>query len=312
MAHSIEGIPGDETGHENKHQTGHENRHETGHENRHETGHENRHEAGKKASRKNSDGTGRVAGHANGSGQAEAETGRTHPTGSVQTGHDESSAELAENELAEKLFRVGQRDYTRLDLADLAQITRTPLDEIRSHFRSTDEWIDACYCHMVDQYRLMTGAIPDFEEYTAGEKLLNFFLTSMDMMRDQEPFVRSTYHPFILDRFTSTRFEHSVARLFRQFTESDNRIALSHQLLLVSPVYTWWSREYLHMTGYWLTHPDSEPEVMALAEKTVNLLNEILYNGVIDNTLDLGKYLVQNGFVSVWTPVSVLRRFLRF
>ena len=268
---------------------------------------ETRHQARNKSSHKNSDGSGRVADHANGVEEAAAETGRTHPTGSVLTGLDESSARLAE-----KLFRVGQRDYSRLDPADLAQITRTPLDEIRSHFRSTDEWIDACYCHMVDQYRIMTAAIPDFDDYTAGEKLLNFFLTSMDMMRDQEPFVRSTYHPFILDRFTSTRFEHSVARLFRQFTESDSRIALSHQLLLVSPVYTWWSREYLHMTGYWLAHPDSEPEVMALAEKTVKLLNEILYNGVIDNTLDLGKYLVQNGFVSVWTPVSVLRRFLRF
>jgi len=245
--------------------------------------------------------------HENGNGQSAAEAGRLQPAVAVRVGMDESSARLAE-----KLFRVGQRDYTRLDLTDLSQITRTPLNEIRSHFQSTDEWIDACYCHMVDQYRIMTDAIPDFEDYTVGEKLLNFFLTSMDMMRDQEPFVRSTYHPFILDRFTSTRFEHSVARLFRQFTESDNRIAFSHQLLLVSPVYTWWSREYLHMIGYWLTHPDSEPEVMALAEKTVSLLNEMLYNGVIDNTLDLGKYLVQNGFVSIWTPVSVFRKFLRF
>jgi len=240
-------------------------------------------------------------------GRGAAEPGLTHPATEVQSGMDESSTRLAE-----KLFRVGQRDYARLDLADLSQITRTPLDEIRTHFQSTDEWIDACYCHMVDEYRIMTGVIPDFEDYTAGEKLLNFFLTSMDMMRDREPFVRSTYHPFILDRFTSTRFEHSVARMFRQFTESDSRIALSQQLLLVSPVYTWWSREYLHMTGYWLTHPDSEPEVMALAEKTVSLLNEMLYNGVLDNTLDLGKYLIQNGFVSVWTPVSVFRKFLRF
>ena len=214
--------------------------------------------------------------------------------------------------LVEKLIETGQRDYTRLDLADLAQITRTPLDDIRRHYRSTDEWIDDFYCMLVDEYRIMTGAIPDFEQYTVGDKLLNFFLTTMDMMHDHEPLVRSTYHPFILDRFTSTRFEHSVAELFRGFTEQDGRIGLSHQLLLVSPVYTLWSREYLHMAGSWLSDPGAGPRVTALAEKTTSLLNEILYNGVIDNTLDLGKYLLQNGFISARTPVSVLRRFLRF
>ncbi len=214
--------------------------------------------------------------------------------------------------LVEKLIGAGQRDYARLDLADMAQVTRTPLADIREHYQSTDEWIDDFYCMLVDEYRIMTEAIPGFEQYTVGEKLLNFFLTSMDMMHDHEPLVRSTYHPFILDRFTSTRFEHSVAGLFRGFTEQDGRIGLSHQLLLVSPVYIWWSREYLHMTGYWLSDPDSGPRVMALAEKTTSLLNEILYNGVIDNTLDLGKYLIQNGFISARTPVSILRRFIRF
>ncbi|MFO8030346.1 MAG: hypothetical protein R6U28_10820 [Cyclonatronaceae bacterium] len=214
--------------------------------------------------------------------------------------------------LVGKLIEAGQRDYTQLDLSDMAQITRTPLDEISSHFRDVDEWIDAFYCMLVEQYRDMTLAIPDFEQYTVGEKLLNFSLSSMDMMGDHEHLVRSTFHPFILDRFTSTRFEHSVAALFREFTDQDERIAMSNQLFLVSPVYTWWSREYLHLIGYWLEKPGSEPELMALAEKTTTLLNEILYNGVFDKTLDLGKYLVENGFVTPRAPLSILRRLLRF
>ncbi len=216
------------------------------------------------------------------------------------------------NEAVDKLILAGRQDYQRLSLSDMAQITQTPLDQIERHFSSTDEWIDAFYCQFVDQYRVMADAVPDFERYTVGEKLLNFFLTSMDIMRDHEHLVRSTYHPFILDRFTSTRFEQSVADLFREFTEQDGRIALSNQMLLFSPVYTWWSREYLHMTGYWLNHTGSEQQVMALAEKTTSLLNEILYNGVFDKTLDLGKYLIDNGFVSARTPISILRKFLRF
>jgi hypothetical protein len=214
--------------------------------------------------------------------------------------------------LVDVLAGAGQRDFTRLDLSDLAQITRTPLEHIRSQFASTDAWVDAYYCHLTDRYRAMVGAIPDFGDYTVGEKLLNFFLTSLDMMREHEPFVRSTYHHFILDRFTSTRFEQSVAKLFREFTEQDSRVAFSQQILLFSPVYTWWSREYLHLTGFRLSQPDSGEKVMALAEKTTGLLNEFLYNGVVDSTVDLGKYLIQSGFVTAWTPVTVLRKFLRF
>ncbi len=231
---------------------------------------------------------------------------------SAQNNGTDSDHLSGQIQLVEALASAGQRDFTRLDLPDLAQITQTPLDLIRSHFSSTDEWVDAYYCHLTDRYRAMVSAIPDFSEYTAGEKLLNFFLTSMDMMGEHEPFVRSTFHPFILDRYTSTRFEKSVAELFRDFTEQDSRVAFSQQLILFSPVYTWWSREYLHMAGYRLSNPDSGGEVMALAEKTTGLLNEFLYNGVLDSTMDLGKYLIQNGFVSVRTPVTLLRKFLRF
>ncbi len=239
-------------------------------------------------------------------------TQKKEHTAAVQGISQKNGAREVAINLVEKLAGAGQRDYTRLDLSELAQITRTPLEVIRSRFDSTDEWVDAYYCHLTERYRVMTRAIPDFSEFTVGEKLLNFLLTSMDMMREHESFVRSTYHPFVLDRFTSTRFEHSVAELFREYTEQDRRIALTQQMLLFSPVYTWWSREYLHMTGYWLSTPDSGQQVMALAEKTAGLLNEILYNGVVDSTLDLGKYLIQNGFVSAWTPVTVLRKFLRF
>ncbi len=237
------------------------------------------------------------------------ETGRQNAHADM---HKHKHPEDQEAYLVDALLKAGQRDYRKLTLSDLAQITQTPLDEITACFQSTDDWIDAFYCELVQQYQVMVERVPDFENYTVGEKLLNFCLTSMDMMRDHEHLVRSTYHPFILDRFTSTRFEHVVADLFRGFTEQDGRVAMSNQLLLVSPIYTWWSREYLHMIGYWLSHPESDHQVMALAEKTTSLLNEILYNGVFDRAIDLGKYLFEAGFVSAWTPVSVIRKFLRF
>lgn len=225
------------------------------------------------------------------------------------------SEQTTENEridLLEKLLAAGRRDYKKLDLADMAKITRTPKHHIENHFRNTDEWIDGFYCHLVDQYHEMIRNVPDFEKYTAGEKMANFCLTSMDMMREHEELVFCTYHPFILNRFTSTRYEHSVYELFKNFTTADNRIATSNQLLLFSPVYTCWTREYLHMIGYWIEHPDSENQMMALIEKTTDLLDDILYYGALDKAADLTKYLYNNGFLSVTTPFSLVRRFLRF
>ncbi len=221
------------------------------------------------------------------------------------------AAEDERLELTDKLILAGPRDYTRLDLDELARITETPPDKVHRNFDDVDEWIDAFYCRIVDEYRLMAAQIPDLHEYTVGEKLSNFCLASMDMMRDHENLIRSTYHPFILERFTATRFEKEVELLFREFTEKDGRVALSNQLLLTGPVYMFWSREYLHMIGYWLENPGSEDQVMALMEKTTSLLNEILYNGVVDKAADLGKYIINNGLFSAFTPAKLARRIFR-
>ena len=229
----------------------------------------------------------------------------------AQNGSDTGSASDERLELTDKLIMAGPRDYTRIDLADMAQITQTPLETIERNFRDVDEWIDVFYCRIVDEYRLMAAQIPDLDNYTVGEKLSNFCLASMDMMRDHENLIRSTYHPFILDRFTTTKFEKAVEQLFREFTEKDGRVALSNQLLMVSPVYMFWSREYLHMIGYWLENPSSEEKVMALTEKTTALLNEILYNGVFDKAADLGRYIIGNGIFAPFTPAKLAKRILR-
>lgn len=225
---------------------------------------------------------------------------------------NETTADPEKLLLIEKLAAAGQQDYESLGLSDLARITNMPESCIKNHFQNVDEWIDAFYCFLVEQYRAMLMDVPDYDQYTVGEKLLNFGLSSMDLMRENYELVGSTFYPFIFNRFTSTRFEKLVEEMFREFTEQDGRVALSNQLVLISPVYTIWSREYLNMINYWVQHPGSEQKVMGLMEKSATLLNEILYNGVFDKAFDLGKYVINNEFLSLLTPLSVARRIFRF
>lgn len=225
---------------------------------------------------------------------------------------NELSADPEKLLLIEKLAGAGCQDYESLDLSDMARITNMPESCIKNHFQNIDEWIDAFYCFLIEQYHVMLIDVPDYDGYTVGEKLLNFGLSSMDLMREHNALVNSTFHPFIFNRFTSTRFEKLVEEMFRKFTEQDGRVALSNQLVLISPVYTFWSREYLNMIHYWVQHPGSDQKVMGLMEKSTTLLNEILYNGVFDKACDLGKYVINNEFLSLLTPLSIARRFLRF
>lgn len=184
---------------------------------------------------------------------------------------------------------------------------------VRNQFEYTDEWIDEFYCSLVDHYREMVSDIPDYASYTAGEKLANFFLTSMDLLRENMELVRSTYHPNILDRLTRTRFEQKVEVLFQEIISDDNRIASSSRLLLIGPFYTLLSREYLILTGRWLDQPELENTLLALIEKSSTLLNEFLYSGVVDKAWDLGSFVMQHGLLAMsLSPVSIARRFLRF
>ncbi|MDG5768269.1 hypothetical protein QA596_12465 [Balneolales bacterium ANBcel1] len=214
--------------------------------------------------------------------------------------------------LCEQLLNSNAANYTSVGVSDLAGFAGVPLDKANTHFRSANDWIDSCYCLLAERYRQMTNRVPGYEEYSTGEKLVNFTLTSMDMMRDYQHFVDGTFHHFILNRFTASAFEKDVQRLFEDFVKQDGRVAYAQQILLISPFYTLAAREYLHLLGYWISHPNSEEEIMALCEKSARLLNELLYNGILDNAADLGRFLYQNNFLSVTTPFVIVRRLLRW
>lgn len=183
---------------------------------------------------------------------------------------------------------------------------------VRTHFADMDAWISASWCRVPERYLQMIEQVPDISEYTAGERLANYVYASMDIMREEHTFYQTTFNQAIYDRYTSSDFETRVKRLFDEVVSNDPAIASSSRLVLIPAVFGFWSREYLHLVKEWLEQSATEEQTMALVEKSTTLLNEFLYNGVIDKTFDFGRYLIGNGLVSVSTPVQLLRRHLRW
>lgn len=219
---------------------------------------------------------------------------------------------IEKDQLADLLPRLYSEGKSTDSLDETAIAAQLRPQTVRGHFADMDAWIAAAWCRVPERYIHMMQQVPDISEYTAGERLGNFVYASMDIMREELSFYRETFNKAIYDRYTSSDFELQVKQLFDEVVSNDPAIASSSRLVLFPAVFGFWSREYLHLLKEWLEESATEEQTMALVEKSTTLLNEFLYNGVIDKTVDFGRYLIGNGLVSATTPIELLRRHLRW
>lgn len=180
---------------------------------------------------------------------------------------------------------------------DIARKTALSVGEIFNYFPDKQSILEFYYTSLIIRYQMMIEEIDGFEDYTISEKLSNFAFSSFDMMREQQEFVRLTFGRVVECRLSKTEYEIEIEALFRGFFEEDDLISSGNQWLMNRLCWGFLRRQYLLIVRFWLQDPsDGQEKTMVLVDKSTALLQEVLYNAVIDRSLDLLKFLASNKF----------------
>lgn len=195
-------------------------------------------------------------------------------------------------DIATDLYIAGDGKFYIKDVA--SEIDITPA-EVFNYFPNKKSILEFYYDSLVIRYEIMINEIDDFESYTLSEKLSNFAFTCFDMLQEKEYFVEATLSDFILNSFSKTNFEKELERIIQQFLQNDDNISLASTLVLNTYSYSFLRRQFLELLRFWINDTSENKELsMELTDKATAVLQELMYNPILDKSFDLVKFVNSN------------------
>ncbi|MEL7832552.1 hypothetical protein [Fodinibius sp. Rm-B-1B1-1] len=193
---------------------------------------------------------------------------------------------------ATDLYIQGDGEFYIKDVAKKVDITPA---EVFNYFPNKKAILEFYYASLIIRYEMMIDEIDNFESYTLSEKLSNFAFTNFDMLREKEGFVEATLEDYILNSFCKTDFEKELERLAKQFLQNDDRVSIASTLVLNQYAYSLLRRQYLELLRFWINDTSEDKELtMELTDKATAVLQEAVYNPVLDKSFDLFKFINAN------------------
>lgn len=195
-------------------------------------------------------------------------------------------------DVATDLYIQGDGRFYIKDIAKEVDITPA---EVFNYFPNKKSILEFYYASLIIRYEMMINEIDGFNSYTLSEKLSNFAFTSFDMLQEKETFVEATLSDYVLNSFTKTDFEKELERIIKQFLQNDDHISISSTLVLNSYSYAFLRRQFLELLRFWINDTSEDKELsMELTDKVTAVLEELMYNPVIDKSFDLAKFIHAN------------------
>lgn len=167
--------------------------------------------------------------------------------------------------------------------------------EIFNYFPNKKSILKFYYSSLTIRYEIMIDEIDEFQSYTLSEKFSNLAFASFDMLQEKTPFVKDTFEEIILNSFTKTDYEKEIERICKRFIEHDPRVTMSSTFVINSYFYAFLRRQFTELVRFWINDSsDGQELTMELTDKLTNILQELLYNAILDKSFDLAKFLVTN------------------
>jgi len=194
-------------------------------------------------------------------------------------------------------------------IKDVAREADIDPAEVFNYFPNKQAILQFFYASLVVRYQLMVDEIEDFDTYTLSEKFSNFAFTSFDMLNEKKAFVEATFGKLVLRTFSKTDFEKEIEDLIKHFLETDQRVSMGATVALNNYFYTFLRRQYLELVRFWLNDASEDKELtMELVDKLTNLLQELMYNAIVDKGFDLAKFLAANR-KDIFCNIPVVKQF---
>lgn len=180
-------------------------------------------------------------------------------------------------------------------IKDVARQVDLDPGEIFNYFPNKKAILQFYYASLIFRYEMMVEEIDDFNSYTLSEKFSNFAYTSLDMLREKQAFVKATFEDLIIHSFNKTDFEKEVERIIKRFLENDQHISIASTLVLNDYSYSLLRRKYLELVRSWTNDTSENQELtIELIDKLTGILQEVIYNPILDKSFDLVKFLNAN------------------
>ena len=200
------------------------------------------------------------------------------------------------------LYVSGDKKYTVKNIASGAKLKES---DVYNEFNAKSHILPAYYPSTVQRFREMIAEIDDFESFSLEEKLSTFIYSMFDILQEQREFVDETFDEMVFRRAKNSPFQQEVATVFRDFLEtSPAASAMQGMFVLRQDTYDFLAKEYTHLLKFWLRDTtENFSSTVALTDKLVSFLAELVQSGLIDKGVDLFKFFVNNGILKFDLPL---------
>ncbi len=186
-------------------------------------------------------------------------------------------------------------------MKDLASKSGISVTDLYKLFPNRKSILAHYYTTQIYQADEIIQNIEDFQEYTLAEKLSTLAYTLTDLLQDDREYVERTFQELICSGFQKTDFEKKVEQRLKHIISNDHHISSTASFFVNPFVYTIIQKHYMWMIQYWLNDDSAGFEdTLALIDKWTALFQELLYNSLIDKSLDLTKFLLAQSGINEW------------
>lgn len=204
-----------------------------------------------------------------------------------------------EEEIKERIIQAAAdlyaNDRMNFNIKNIARQAGVEIGDIYSRFDHKYAILESFYSTIVPRYRTMIEDIPEYKNFTAGEKIANFIYTSFDILGEHQPFVKVTFNRIILIPWDRTRYHHQVEQLFHDILDDDTAIPASIRLLFNAAFVKLLTIAYFRIIRLWIYDKSVDSEkTLEFVDKLTSFLNEIFYNTTLEKGFDLMRFIYDN------------------
>jgi AcrR family transcriptional regulator len=189
--------------------------------------------------------------------------------------------------IAADLYVANGRNVTFAQVADAAG---RQVSDIRAAFPNKTIMLGYRYSGIPAVFEHHMAALQSYPDFTIGEKVAQFLYSTFDYLNETREFTDATFTEWNL-----APFRKQTAQLFARMVEQDSRIPFVNRFLLRDLTYDAAAWQVVCAVRHWLDDPsEGTADTLAWVEKSTAFAQEILYSGILDKGLDLGRYAMSS------------------
>lgn len=173
-----------------------------------------------------------------------------------------------------------------LTFAQVAEAAGREAADIRALFPNKKAMLGYRYAGIPDKFARDMAAIPEYTDFSIAEKASQFLFSTFDYLNETRDFTDATFSEWDL-----TAFRSKTASLYARMVEQDSRIPFVNRFFLRDLTYEAAAWQTVWAIRFWLKDgSEGTADTLAWVEKTTAFGQEVLYSGILDKGLDLGRY----------------------